>query len=334
MCMYSCEEDGLTQPWHAVHYGSLATGGAGLVLSEACAVTPEGRISRNDLGIWSDEHVSGLARIGHFARSQGAQFGVQLAHAGRKAGCQRPWEGGGVLPLDQGGWIGVAPSALPFSKAFPNPIALDEAGIASVIEAFRAAAVRCRTAEVDVLELHAAHGYLLNAFLSPLSNKRDDRWGGSFEGRCRLLEHVVDAVRGEWPDDKPLFVRVSATDWVAGGWTAEDTVALARRLTSRGVDLLDCSSGGAVPARPPNIEPNFQVPFAAQVRQETGLATGAVGLITSPTQANRIVENGQADLVFLARQLLREPSWPVRAAFELGQEQPLPPQYLRGRYRG
>lgn len=330
MCQYSCH-DGFADDWHLVHLGARAVGGAGLVIAEATAVVPEGRISPEDLGLWSDAHAEPLARVARFVRAQGAAPGIQLAHAGRKASTARPWAAtGGRIAPEQGGWIPVAPSAVPFDPQDPPPEALDAAGVQAVVAAFAAAARRAVDAGFEVIELHAAHGYLLHSFLSPLSNHRDDAWGGSLEGRARLLLETVDATRRAVPDRVALFVRVSATDWADGGWSVDDTVTLAGWLRDRGVDVLDVSSGGTLPTARPVVFPGYQVPFAERVRRETGLATGAVGLITDARQADAIVREGRADLVLLARQLLRDPSWPTRAAFELGEPQPLPPQYRRG----
>jgi 2,4-dienoyl-CoA reductase-like NADH-dependent reductase (Old Yellow Enzyme family) len=326
MCQYS-SVDGFSSDWHLVHLGARAVGGAGLVLTEAAAVLPEGRISPHDLGLWKDEHVAGLARIAAFVRAQGAAPGVQLAHAGRKASVRRPWEGGGPLPPGEGGWVPVGPSGAPFSPEHTTPAPLDAAGLAAVVEAFAAAAARALAAGFEVVEVHAAHGYLLHELLSPLVNDRRDGYGGSFEGRTRLLREVVEAVRRVWPERLPLLVRVSASDWVEGGWTPDDTVELARALVPLGVDLLDCSSGGAVPRVKIPVEPGYQVPFAARVRREAGLASAAVGMITEPAQADAIVREGQADLVLLARELLRDPHWPLRAARALGHDVAWPAQY-------
>jgi len=332
MCQYS-SVDGFASDWHLVHLGARASGGAGLVICEATAVAPNGRISPDDLGIWKDEHVENLRRITNFIRTQGAASGIQLAHAGRKAGTYGPFTGKrGPIPLEEG-WRPVGASPIPFYDGYQTPEALDLNGIAAIVDAFATGARRALEAGFDVIEIHGAHGYLISSFLSPLANHRDDQYGGSLVNRCRLLEEIIEAIRGVWPDDRPLFVRVSATDWHADGWTGDDTVALARRLALRGVDLLDCSSGGNSAVRPPKIEPGFQVPFAARVRQETAMLSGAVGLITDPKQADAVIRNGEADLVLIARQLLREPSFPTRAAHELGHDQPVPPQYRRGRYR-
>jgi 2,4-dienoyl-CoA reductase-like NADH-dependent reductase (Old Yellow Enzyme family) len=328
MCQYSCV-DGLATDWHLVHLGSRAVGGAGLVMAEATAVAPRGRISPDDLGIWSDAHVPPLARVAAFIRAQGAVPGIQLAHAGRKAGTRRPWIGGGRLPLDAGGWVAVAPSPVGFAPDDPAPEALDARGIADTIDRFVAAAGRSLAAGFDLIEIHAAHGYLLNEFLSPLSNLRTDQYGGSFDNRVRLLLEVVEAVRRVWPERLPLFVRLSATDWAPGGWTDDDTVRLAPLLQERGVDLVDCSSGGVVGGVSIPLGPGYQVPFAERVRRAAGMPSGAVGLITGARQADDILRDGRADLVFLARELLRDPYWPQRAARELGVPAPVPPQYLR-----
>lgn len=328
MCQYSSTH-GFATDWHLVHLGARAVGGAGLVLFEATAVTPEGRISPRDLGLWDDAHVPMLARCVAFVRAQGAAAGVQLAHAGRKASTRVPWEGRGLVPPHEGGWPVVAPSALPFSPDYPMPRALGTHEIRGVVDAFAAAARRALAAGFQTLELHAAHGYLLHQFLSPLSNHRTDAYGGPFAHRVRLTLEVTDAVRAVWPDDLPLLVRVSATDWADGGWDAEQTVALARLLAARGVDLVDCSTGGVVPGVPIPVGPGYQVAFAEQVRREAGVATGAVGLITTPEQADAVVREGRADLVLLARQLLRDPHWPLRAARALGAPARWPAQYER-----
>ena len=329
MCQYACG-DGSATDWHLVHLGSRAAGGAGLVFTEATAVTAAGRISPQDLGIWQDAHVEPLARITRFIHAQGAHAGIQLAHAGRKASTWRPWDGQGAVPASAGGWSEVvAPSALPFAPDYPAPRALDEPGIAAVVRAFAAAARRASAAGFHVIEIHAAHGYLLHQFLSPLSNRRSDRYGGSFENRTRLAREVVSAVRAAWPDALPLFVRISATDWAEGGWDLEQSVELARELKRLGVDLVDCSSGGTVPGAKIPMGPGYQTPFAERIRREAGIATGAVGMITQPAQAAHSVRTGQADLVILARAMLRDPYWPLRAARELGQAVTWPVQYLR-----
>ncbi len=327
MCQYS-SQDGFANEWHLVHLGSRASGGAGLVSTEATAVLAEGRISPEDLGIWCDEHVEFLARIVHFIHGQGSVAGMQLAHAGRKASTYRPWAGkSGSVPAGEGGWTSVAPSAVAF-EGYAVPEALDEAGIGRVIRGFADAARRAREAGFRVIELHAAHGYLLHEFLSPLSNRRADRYGGSFENRARLVREVVEAVRREWPDRLPLFVRVSATDWAEGGWDVQQTVALARELVPLGVDVIDCSSGGVVPAKIP-AGPGYHVPFAERIRHEAGVRTAVVGMITEPAQAEQIVSTGQADAVVMARELLRDPYWPLYAARALDQPLAWPAQYLR-----
>jgi len=328
MCQYSAEGDGRATDWHLVHLGGLAQGGAGLVLTEATAVTPAGRISPHDLGLWDNTQVEPLARIVRFVQRQGAVAGVQLAHAGRKASGRPPWLGG-VLPLAEGGWAGAAPSALAFDEAWHAPEALDLEGIAQVKAQFRAAVLRALAAGFQVVEVHGAHGYLLHQFLSPLTNRRQDSYGGSFGNRTRLLCEVVETVRAVWPEDRPLLVRLSATDWVAGGWDLEQSVALAGLLRPLGVDLVDCSSGGIAPGIQIPLKPGYQVPFAARIRKQGGVPTGAVGLITEPAQAQAILQEGQADLVLLGRELLRNPRWPLRAARELGVTIPWPAQYAR-----
>jgi len=329
MCQYS-SVGGFATDWHLVHLGSRAVGGAGLVLTEATAVLPEGRISPQDLGIWSDAHVEPLARIVRFIHEHGGVAGMQLAHAGRKASTWRPWEGTGMVPESAGGWKRVvAPSPVPFAEGYATPLALSAAEIANVVRGFAAAARRARAAGFRVLEIHAAHGYLLHEFLSPLANRRSDRYGGAFENRVRIVEEVVTAVRDAWPESLPLFIRISATDWAAGGWDIEQSVALARRLKPLGVDLVDCSSGGAVPGASVPTGPAYQTPFAERIRRETGVLTGAVGMITTPAQAEQIIRTGQADLVLLARAMLRDPYWPLHAAQELAEAASWPAQYLR-----
>jgi 2,4-dienoyl-CoA reductase-like NADH-dependent reductase (Old Yellow Enzyme family) len=330
MCEYS-SEDGFANDWHFVHLGSRAVGGAGLVFTEAAAVTPEGRITPQDLGFWKDEHIAAWQRMVGFIHGQGVRVGIQLAHAGRKASMSRPWEGEEqVVPASEGGWVDVlAPSAVPFSKSYAKPVALDAAGIQRITDAFRQATRRALEAGFDVVEIHAAHGYLLHEFLSPLSNHRTDEYGGSFENRARLLIEVVDAVREGWPLDLPLFVRISATDWVEGGWDIDQSIALAKLLKPRGVDLMDVSSGGLVPNVIIPAGPGYQTGFSDKIRKQAGIATGAVGMITGSAQAEHILRNEQADLVFLARELLRDPYWPLHAAQELHDSAPWPPQYLR-----
>jgi 2,4-dienoyl-CoA reductase-like NADH-dependent reductase (Old Yellow Enzyme family) len=331
MCQYS-STDGFVNDWHLVHLGSRAVGGAALVMTEAAAVVPEGRITPHDLGIWKDSHIEGLARILQFLIQQGAVAGMQLAHAGRKASAAVPWKGGHPLEERDGGWRPIyAPSALPFDSKSPVPQELTLHQIASLVESFGVAAGRVLQAGFQVIELHAAHGYLLHEFLSPLANRRNDLYGGSFDARIRFLCEVVEAVRKQWPERLPLFVRLSCVDWVEGGWTLEDTVALARRLKTAGVDLIDCSSGAIVPGASIPLGAGYQVPFAERVRREAQILTGAVGLITAPAQAETIIRSGQADVVLLARQFLRDPYWPLHAARELGVEGPMPEQYLRAR---
>jgi 2,4-dienoyl-CoA reductase-like NADH-dependent reductase (Old Yellow Enzyme family) len=329
MCQYS-SQDGFAGDWHLVHLGQFAVGGAAVVFTEAAAVEARGRISPQDLGVWLDEHFERLARIAAFVERQGALAGVQLAHAGRKASTAQPWKGGGAVAEGAGGWRPVAPSAIAFSETSPHPEALDESGIAQVIAAFGAAAARARDAGFSLVEIHGAHGYLLHQFLSPLANRRDDRWGGSFENRTRLVREVIAAIRAEWPERLPLFLRISATDWAEGGWELEQAVELARMVKPLGVDLIDCSSGGMVPRARIPIAPGYQVPFAERIRS-TGIATGAVGMITDPAQAEAIVAGGQADVVLLARELLRDPHWPLRAAKSLGVDVPWPNQYARAK---
>jgi 2,4-dienoyl-CoA reductase-like NADH-dependent reductase (Old Yellow Enzyme family) len=329
MCQYS-SRDGFADDWHLVHLGSRAVGGAAAVIAEATAVVPEGRISPDDLGIWKDEHVEMLARIFRFIEQHGAVAGIQLAHAGRKASASAPWKGGQPLPAADGGWRPiVGPSAIAFDTAYQTPEALDAAGIARVLGGFAAAATRARDAGARIIELHAAHGYLLHEFLSPLSNDRQDQYGGSFDNRTRIVCETVEAVRRVWPDRYPLFVRVSATDWAEGGWTLEDSVALAARLAPLGVDLVDCSSGGLVPRVRIPIGAGYQAPFAERIRREAHIPTAAVGMITAPEQADQIVRCGQADLIVIAREFLRNPYWSLHAARRLGQDSPVPAQYLR-----
>jgi 2,4-dienoyl-CoA reductase-like NADH-dependent reductase (Old Yellow Enzyme family) len=328
MCQYSCI-DGFATDWHLVHLGSRAVGGAGLVFTEAAAVTPGGRISPNDLGIWDEGHVEVFQRIVHFVKSQGSATGIQLAHSGRKASTRRPWDGIAGIPKEQGGWEPIGPTPDAFTADYVRPRAMTRSDITEVVEAFAHAARRARHAGFDVVEIHAAHGYLLHEFLSALTNTRADDYGGVFENRIRLTLEVVDAVRGEWPGNRPLFVRISSTDWVPGGWDIEQSIELSKRLGAHGVDLIDCSSGGNVPRADIPLGPGYQVPFAARIRRESKLATGAVGLITTPSQADQIVRNGEADCVLLARELLRDPYWPLHAAQALGQAASWPAQYLR-----
>lgn len=334
MCEYS-SSDGFANDWHFVHLGSRAVGGAGLVLTEATAVTPEGRISPEDLGIWKDDHIEVLARIARFVNEQGSIAGMQLAHAGRKASTYRPWSGEGRVPERDGGWTNVvAPSAIKFTDSYPQPREMTARDIADITAAFVAAATRAHAAGFRVIEIHAAHGYLIHEFLSPLSNHRTDRYGGSFENRTRLLREITSAIRRVWPDALPLLTRISATDWVDGGWDIEQSIELARQLRPLGVDFIDASSGGNVATAKIPIGPGYQAAFAERIRREAGILTGAVGMITSATQAEHIVGTGQADAVLIARELLRDPYFPLRAARELGQEITWPSQYLRAGPRG
>ena len=329
MCEYS-STGGFPTDWHLVHLGSRAVGGAGLVLTEAAAVTAEGRISPQDLGIYGDQHIEPLRRITRFIDEQGAVAGIQLAHAGRKASTARPWEGKAAVSLEDGGWRPVVgPSAVAFDDGYvlPEPLSVD--AISQVVQSFAQAAKRAADAGFRVAELHAAHGYLLHEFLSPLSNLRTDQYGGSFENRTRILSETVEAVRSVWPERFPLFVRISATDWTEGGWDIEQSVELTRVLKPLGVDLIDTSTGGNVPHAKIPVGPGYQVQFAEQIKRGTGVLTGAVGLITDPQQADGIIRKGQADLVLLARELLRDPYWPRRAAKELGAEIAAPVQYGR-----
>jgi len=342
MCQYS-SQDGFATDWHLVHLGSRAQGGAGLVILEASAVVPEGRISPADLGIWKDAHIPALARIASFLHSQGARAGIQLAHAGRKASMAPPQIGDRLFLPAEGGWQPVAPSALAFSPTYAVPQSLDQPGIDAVVEAFRQAALRAITAGFDFVEIHAAHGYLLHQFLSPLSNQRTDAFGGSFQNRTRLVLEVARTVRNTWPAHLPIFVRISATDWVEtrvpgdrssspgwqGGWNIDDSVQLARLLRDQGVDLVDVSSGGLVPNAKVPVGPGYHVEFASRIRREAPIPTAAVGLITASAQANAIIEQGDADLVLLGREFLNHPYWPLRAAADLGEPASWPPQYLR-----
>ncbi|HEX9052581.1 MAG TPA: NADH:flavin oxidoreductase/NADH oxidase [Anaeromyxobacter sp.] len=332
MCQYSAA-DGRASDWHLVHLGARAVGGAGLVVAEATAVEARGRISPADLGLWEDAQVEPLARAVRFVEAHGAASGVQLAHAGRKASVRAPWDAGGApLPSGDGGWTTVGPSAIPFAEGYAAPHALEVAELGAIARAFAAAARRALAAGFRVVEVHAAHGYLLHQFLSPISNRRTDAYGGAFENRTRLVREVVSAVRAEWPGELPLLVRLSATDWVEGGWDLEQSVALARVLGTLGVDLVDVSSGGLVASAKVPAGPGYQTAFAERIRRETGVPTGAVGMITSPAQADHVVRSGQADLVLLAREMLRDPNFPLRAAHALGHEGPWPKQYLRARW--
>lgn len=328
MCQYS-STDGMPNDWHLVHLGSRAVGGAGLVFTEAAAVSAQGRISPADAGIWNDVQAEAWQRVTAFVRAQGAAAGIQLAHAGRKASTAVPWQGNGPLAIGQGAWTTIAPSALAFDDNYAVPASMGAADIATLVDDFRAAARRSLEAGFDVVEIHAAHGYLLHQFLSPLSNLRDDRYGGSAENRARLLREVVAAVREVWPASKSLWVRVSATDWVDGGWDVDACVQLARWLKADGVDVIDVSSGGNVPHAPIPAAPGYQVPFASRIRHEADIAVAAVGLITEAAQAEAIIERGDADLVLLGREMLRDPYFPRRAAGLLDDAVRVPPQYAR-----
>lgn len=330
MCQYSAEE-GFANDWHLVHLGARAVGGAGLIIVEATGVEPRGRISPNDLGIWSDDHIAPLSRITRFIKAQGAVPGIQLAHAGRKAGTAPPWKGGHPLSDEEGGWPPVAPSALSFSDQHRTPQALSGAEVKRVQQAFQEAALRAVEAGFELIEIHGAHGYLAHSFYSPVANQRTDDYGGSFSNRIRFLLEVVRRVRGVLPDDKALAVRISATDWLEGGWAIEDSVALARCLKEEGVDLVDCSSGGISPAVRIPAGAGYQVPLAEQVRQGAGIATAAVGMITDATHADAVIRNGRADLVLLGREMLRNPYWALSAAQKLhpGDSAAIPNQYLR-----
>ncbi|MDB5100084.1 MAG: dehydrogenase [Cyanobacteria bacterium RYN_339] len=333
MCQYS-STDGLADDWHLVHLGSRAVGGAGLVLTEAAAVTPDGRISPQDLGLWGDQHVAPLARVTRFIRAHGAVAGIQLAHAGRKASTYRPWDGTGAVTPAAGGWLPVwGPDDRPFTDGYPVPTALTPAGLHGVVKAFGEAARRSVEAGFELIEIHAAHGYLIHEFLSPLSNQRTDAYGGSFENRTRLAREVVGAVRAAVPERFPVIMRVSCSDWTPGGWDVEQTIELARQVGPLGIDLFDCSSGGNVPRATIPVGPGYQTDFAAKVRLGADLPTGAVGMITDAAQADHVIRTQQADMVFIARELLRDPYWPLHAARQLGHEGPWPPQYERAKLR-
>ncbi|MFZ0490295.1 MAG: NADPH dehydrogenase NamA [Salegentibacter sp.] len=330
MCMYS-SKDGFATNWHLVHLGSRAVGGAGLIISEATAVSPEGRISPDDLGIWKEGHIEKLEEITSFIEEQGSVPGIQLGHAGRKASTSSPWKGGHRVSQEEGGWKPVAPSALPFNEEDEAPEALDKAGMEKVVKDFKAAAQRALEAGFKLIEIHAAHGYLLHEFLSPLSNQRTDEYGGSFENRSRLLLEVTTAVREVWSQDLPLFVRISATDWVQNGWNEKESVKLARILKGHGVDLIDCSSGGLVPHAQIPVKKGYQVGFSAKIKREAGIMTGAVGLITEPDEAEDVLSEHKADLVLLAREFLRNPYFPMKAAKALDVDISWPPQYDRAK---
>ena len=330
MCQYSAT-DGVADDWHLQHLGSRAAGGAGIVSTEVAHVEPRGRITPYCLGLWNDEQRDALARIVRFMKSQGAATAIQIGHAGRKGSTAQPWKGGKPVSAQEGGWQTIAPSPLPFADGYAVPVEMDSDTIAATLKLFAASTRRAREAGFDIVELHAAHGYLIHEFLSPLSNRRTDRYGGSFENRVRFLLEAIDAVRSEWPDDMPLFVRLSSVDWLEGGCDLEGTVRLAQLLKAGGkVDLIDCSSGGLDPRQKIPLFPGYQVPFAAEIRRRTGIATGAVGLINAPDLAEQILATGQADLIIMARAMLNDPYWPLHAAKVLKTKIPWPAQYERG----
>jgi len=330
MCEYS-SVDGFANEWHLVHLGSRAVGGAGLIITEATAVSPEGRISPDDLGIWKNAHLDKLKSIVSFIHKHGSVAGMQLAHAGRKASAPAPWKGNRQLTSEEGGWQTVAPSAIPFKENERVPEALTASGIEKVVADFKAAAQRALSAGFKLIEIHAAHGYLIHEFLSPLSNQRTDEYGGSFENRIRLLLQITEAIQSVWPKDLPLFVRISATDWAPGGWNEDEAVQLAMVLKDKGVDLIDCSSGGLVATQQIPVGPGYQVPFAEKIKREAGISTGAVGMITTAQQAESILTKGEADLIIMARELLRDPYFPLHAARQLGADIAWPDQYLRAK---
>lgn len=329
MCQYSAV-DGFANDWHLVHLGSRAVGGNALIIMEATAVTPEGRISPNDLGLWKDEHIESLKRITTFIEQQDCVPGIQLAHAGRKSSMSAPWLGDKLVTKADGGWDTVAPSPGAFVEGYPEPEELTTEGIQRIVTAFKEATIRALAAGFKVLEIHGAHGYLINEFLSPLVNKRTDEYGGSFDNRCRFLLEIIDTIRSVWPQELPLFLRISASDWVEDGWTVEDSVRLAHMVKERGVDVMDCSSGGAVSYAKIPARPNYQVPFAEAVRK-AGIPTGAVGIIVSAEQAEEILQKEQADLIFMARESLRDPYFPIHAAGALGYDIKWPEQYERAK---
>ena len=330
MCMYS-SEDGFANDWHMVHLGSRAIGGAGIVMTEATAIAPEGRISPSDLGIWKDEHIDVLKRITGFISLHGSVPAIQLAHAGRKASRSEPWNGDKLVDSANGGWQPVAPSPIAFTDGYAVPEELTKEGIEKVISDFKAAAKRAKEAGFKIIEIHGAHGYLVNEFLSPFSNKRNDNYGGSFENRIRLLLEIVENIRSVWSEDYPLFVRLSATEWAEGGWTIDDTIALGKILKNKAVDVIDCSSGGNILGVKIPIVPGYQVPLSEKIRKETGIMTGTVGLITKPEQAEEIISKGQADLILMAREMLRDPYFPLHAATEMGIDIDWPKQYVRAK---
>jgi 2,4-dienoyl-CoA reductase-like NADH-dependent reductase (Old Yellow Enzyme family) len=330
MCQYSAE-DGFANDWHLVHLGSRAVGGAGLIIVEACAVAPEGRISPHDLGLWKDEHIPNLKRISVFIESQGTVPAIQLAHAGRKASCAQPWNGGEMLRKDEGGWQTVAPTAIPFNEMYPMPVSLSIEGIQKLVECFKVAAKRAFEAGFKIIEIHAAHGYLIHEFFSPLSNQRTDAYGGSFQNRIRFLCEVVTAIQAVWPANLPIFVRISATDWVDGGWNIDESIELSGILKEMGIDLIDCSSGGNISNVRIPLAPGYQVPFSKKIKEATGIATGTVGLIIDAQQAEDILLNEEADLILFARESLRNPYFPLNAAAALNEKIDWPIQYARAK---
>jgi 2,4-dienoyl-CoA reductase-like NADH-dependent reductase (Old Yellow Enzyme family) len=330
MCQYSAT-DGFANDWHLVHYGSRVAGGAGLIMQEATAVLPEGRITPNDLGLYKEEHIEMLQRITTFIHQQGAVAGIQLAHAGRKAGCAVPWKSGKQLGETEGGWKTVAPSALSFNPEDNIPLELDQDGIKNVVASFKLATTRALQAGYKIVEIHAAHGYLIHQFLSPLSNHRIDQYGGPFENRIRLLLEIVKEIKTVWPENLPRFIRISATDWWEGGWNIEEAIQLGSILKKEGVDLIDCSSGGLVPYQKIQLGPGYQVPFSEKIKKETGILTSSVGLITDAHQAEEILEKGQADLIMMGRESLRNPYFPLMAAKMVGEDIPWPLQYMRAK---
>jgi len=330
MCQYS-SIDGFANDWHLVHLGSRAVGGAALVIQEATAVSPEGRITPDDLGIWKDEHIANLKNISSFVHEQGSLFGIQLAHAGRKASHSSPWKGAKLLAANEGGWQNIAPSAIPFAEGTLAPHELTPGEINQIVEDFKLATRRAKEVGYDVVEIHAAHGYLIHEFLSPLSNQRTDNYGGNFDNRIRLLLQIIDSVKKVWPENKPLFVRISASDWADGGWSIDESVMLAKVLKEKGVDVIDCSSGGAVRHQKIPLVPGYQVPFAERIKKEAGILTAAVGLIDNAEQAEEILTSGKADLILMAREFLRDPYFPLHAAKQLGENIPWPKQYERAK---
>lgn len=330
MCQYS-SVDGFANDWHLVHLGSRAVGGAAAVITEATAVSPEGRISPDDLGIWKDEHIEKLQQITNFIKAQGSVPGIQLAHAGRKASTRSEWKGGGNIPVAEGGWQTVSASPIAFNEGYAAPVALDKAGIQQVIKDFTSATQRALQAGFEIAEIHGAHGYLVHEFFSPLTNQRTDEYGGSFENRIRLLLEIVDSVKTVWPAHLPLWVRISATDWADGGWNIDESVQLAALLKTKGIDLIDVSTGGLVPHQKIAVGPGYQVPFSSRIKKDIGISTGTVGMITTATQAEDILQRGDADIIIMARELLRDPYFPIHAAKQLEYDLTWPVQYRRAK---